>query len=103
MLKKQAKKAFLGSFWEILTKKLRLFGARSTLKLVYIGAEVAFRKILGSVSQKRISQNSTKRGPFGSALGPIPEGKEGVRQTHPPKSAPDQYNRKRAESETQQG
>ena len=30
--------------------------------LVYFGAKGAFRNILGSVSQKRISQNSTKGG-----------------------------------------
>ena len=31
--KKQSKKAFLGTFWKILTKKLRFFGARSPLQI----------------------------------------------------------------------
>ena len=30
--KQQAKKAFLGTFWIFLTKKLRFFGTRSPLK-----------------------------------------------------------------------
>ena len=34
-------------------------------KLVYFGAKGALRKILGSVGQKWISQNSTKADPFG--------------------------------------
>ena len=45
-------KVFLGTFWKILTKKLRFFGARSPSKLIYFGAKGAFRKTLGSVSQK---------------------------------------------------
>ena len=36
--------AFLGTFWKILTKKSRFFGARSPSKLVYIGAKGALRK-----------------------------------------------------------
>ena len=35
----------LGIFWKILAKKLRFFGARSPLKIVYIGAKGALRKI----------------------------------------------------------
>ena len=49
----QAKKAFLGTFWKIFTKKLRFFGTRSPLKI--------FRKILRSISQRWISENSSKR------------------------------------------
>ena len=45
------------------------FRARSPSKLVYIGAEGAFRKILGSVGQKWISEKISKGGPFGSAGG----------------------------------
>ena len=51
----------------MLTKKQRFFGARSPSKLVYIGAKGAFRKILGSVGQKGISEKVSKGGPFGSA------------------------------------
>ena len=47
------------------------FGARTPSKLVYIGA---FRKILGSVGQKWISEKVSKGGPFGSAGGRIPDG-----------------------------
>ena len=55
-MKKQVKKAVFGHFLENFDKKkTRLFGARSPSKLVYIGAEVALRKILGSVGQKWIS------------------------------------------------
>ena len=50
-LKKQAKKGVLGNFWKILTKTLRFFSARSPSKLVYIGAEGAFRKFLGFVTK----------------------------------------------------
>ena len=46
-------------------QKIAFFVARFTSKLVYIGAKDAFRKILGSVSQKWISQNSTKGDPLG--------------------------------------
>ena len=47
---------------------VRHFLEISAKKLVYFGTECAFRIILGSVSQKLISQNSTK-GAFGSAGG----------------------------------
>ena len=73
-MKKQSKKPFLGTFLKIVTKKLRFFGARSPSKLVYIGAEGAFRKILGSVRQKWISEKVSKGGPFGLAGGRIPGG-----------------------------
>ena len=77
--KKQSKTPFLGTFWKILTKKNRVFfGARSPSKLVGIGAKGAFRKILGSVGQKWISEKVSKGGPFGSAGGRIPE-RGGVR------------------------
>ena len=57
-----------------LTKKIAFFGTLPPSKLAYIGAQGAFRKILGSVSQKWISQISTEGGFFGSAWGQIPEG-----------------------------
>ena len=53
---------------------MRFFGARSPSKIAYIGAKGAFRKILGSVGQKWISEKVSKGGPFGSAGGQIPEG-----------------------------
>ena len=89
---------FLPPFWQNFlrrrqisekTVKKAVFGARSPSKLVYIGAKGAFRKILGSVGQKWISEKVSKGGPFGSAGGRIPKGGGGVRP--PPKSAPD-YN-----------
>ena len=47
--KKQAKKAFLDNFWEILIWISRFFGALSPLKFnIYIGAKGAFRKCLGT-------------------------------------------------------
>ena len=49
----------------MLTKKSRFFGARSPSKLVYIGAKGAFRKILGSVGQKWISEKVSKGDPLG--------------------------------------
>ena len=64
---------------------MRFFGARSPSKIAFIGAKGAFRKILGSVSQKWISEKVSKGGPFGSAGGQIPEG---GRPPPPPKSAP---------------
>ena len=51
---KTVKKAVFGHFLKNFDKKSRFFGARSPSKLVYIGAEGAFRKILGSVGQKWI-------------------------------------------------
>ena len=68
----------------MLTKKSRFFGARSPSKLVYIEAEGAFRKILGSVGQKWISEKVSKGGPFGSAGGRIPEGGGGGGGRPPP-------------------
>ena len=47
-----SKKALLSLFWKILTKKWRFFGVRSPSKLVFIGAEGAFRKNLRSVIKK---------------------------------------------------
>ena len=73
---KQTQKGIFEQFLENFDQKnVFFFGARSPLKLVYIGAKGVFRKILGSVT-KNESQNSTKGGPFGSARGRIPE--EGV-------------------------
>ena len=68
---------------------MRFFGARSPSKIAFIGAKGAFRKILGSVGQKWISEKVSKGEPFGSAGGQIPE--EGGRPPPPPappKSAP---------------
>ena len=51
-LEKKAEKAFLGTFWKTLTKKLRFFSARALpSKLVCSGAKGALRKILGSVTK----------------------------------------------------
>ena len=78
--------AKFGHFLE-LKKHVFFFLARALpSKLVYFGAKGAFRKILGSVRQKRISQNSTMGKPFGSTGGRIPE--KGQRPPHP-KSAPE--------------
>ena len=68
ILKKQAKKAVFRHF-------LDTFDAPPS-KVVHFGTKGAFRKTLGSVRQKGISQNSTKGGPFESAWGRIriPEG-----------------------------
>ena len=90
--KKQTKKAVFGHFLKNFDKKIAFFfGARSPSKLVYIGAKSAFRKILGSVGQKWISEKVSKGGPFGSAGSRIPE-RRGVRHPAPPppppKSAP---------------
>ena len=75
ILKKKAKKAFLGTFWKFLTKKLRFLARSPPLNLVYIGAEGSFRK--RDCQPKWISQNSSKGGPFVSSGGRIPE-KRGV-------------------------
>ena len=56
-----------------MTKKLRFFGTHALSKLISIGAKGAFRKILGSVGQKWISEKVPKGGPFGLAGGRIPE------------------------------
>ena len=45
-LKKHAKRSVFRHFWKSLTRKVRFFGARSPLKISYIGAKNAFRKIL---------------------------------------------------------
>ena len=50
-------------FWKNLTKKLHFFGARYPSKLVYINAKSAFRKILGSIRKKWISQRAGGRLP----------------------------------------
>ena len=68
---------------------MRFFGARSPSKIAFIGAEGAFRKVLGSVGQKWISEKVSKGGPFGSAGGQIPEGGRPPPPPPPPKSAPD--------------
>ena len=62
--KKQAKKSFK-HFKENFQQK-GVFSAHAfPSNIEYFGAKGAFRKILGSVSQKRISQNSTKGDPLG--------------------------------------
>ena len=72
---KTVKKAVFGHFLKNFAFFSRFFfGARSPSKLVYVGAKGAFRKILGSVGQKWISEKVSKGGPFGSAGGRIPEG-----------------------------
>ena len=92
------KRHFWYFFCKNLIKKLRFLGTIprpfKTTKLTYISAKSAFRKnfhilapkapsekTLGSVSQKGTSQNSTKRGSFGSAGGRILEKKA---SGHPP-------------------
>ena len=77
--KNRPKKAFLGTFLKILTKKSR---CSPPSKLEYIGAEDAFNNF--RIRHKNWTfQNSTKEGLFGSAGGRIPEGR-----IPPPKSAP---------------
>ena len=68
----------------MLTKKSRFFGARSPSKLVYIGAIGAFRKILGAVGQRWISEKVSKGGPFGSAGGRLRERKRPPPPPRPP-------------------
>ena len=51
VLAKIFEKGVLGSFWKILTKKLRFFGAPSPSKLVYFSAKGAFRKVLRSFTK----------------------------------------------------
>ena len=64
--KKTVKKAVFGRFLKKLDKKIAFFfGARSPSKLVYIGAEGALRKILGSVGQKWISKLYQRGDPLG--------------------------------------
>ena len=85
----RAEPTYTGHFWAVFGHFLKNFdkkiaGARSPSKLVYIGAEGAFRKILGSVGQKWISEKVSKGGPFGSAGGRIPEGGGGRPPNAPP-------------------
>ena len=89
IFERTVKKAVFGHFLKNFDKKMRFFGARSPSKIAYIGAEGAFRKILGSVGQKWISEKVSKGGPFGSAGGQIPEGgRPPPPPRTPPKSAP---------------
>ena len=82
---KTVKKAVFGHFLKNFDKQIGFFfGASSPSKLVYIGAKGAFRKILGSVGQKWISEKVSKGGHFRSAGGRIPDG-----GGSPPKSAPE--------------
>ena len=47
-------------FLENFDQKTRFFGVRSSLKISLYWRQNVLRKFLGSVSQKWISQNSTK-------------------------------------------
>ena len=80
-MKKTVKKAVFGHFLKNFDKKLRFFGARSPSKLVYIGAKGAFRKILGSVGQKWISEKVTKGDPLGRQRGDLTKPKVFLRKT----------------------
>ena len=90
IFEKRVKKAVFGHCLKNFDKKNRFFLARAPPpNLVYIGAKGAFRKILGSVGQKWISEKVSKGGPFGSAGGRIPEGGKGsVRPPPPPLNPP---------------
>ena len=87
IFEKTVKKAVFGHFLKNFDKKIAFFGARSPSKLVYIGAQGAFRKILGSVGQKGISEKVSKGDPLGR------QGVESLRgggvRPPPPKSAPE--------------
>ena len=90
IFEKTVKKAVFGHFLKNFDKKKsRFFGARSPSKLVYIGAAGAFRKVLGSVGQKWISEKVSRGDPL------VRQGVESLRKggpsapTPPPKSAPD--------------
>ena len=65
IFEKTVTKAVFGHFLKNFDKKNRAFGARSPSKLVCIGAEGAFRKILGSVGQQWISEKVSKGDPLG--------------------------------------
>ena len=62
---KTGKKRRFGLFLKKLTKKLRFFGARSSLKISYIGAAGAFRTFLRLVSQNGCRKVMPKGVPFG--------------------------------------
>ena len=86
---KNSKKSRFWALFEKFWQQVRFFfGARSPSKLVPIGANGAFRKILGSFGQKWISEKVSKGGPFGSAGGRIPEERGVSASPPPPKSAP---------------
>ena len=51
----------VSNFWKILTEKLRVIGARSPSKLVYIGAKGAFRKTFGLAGIKWLSLKCQRR------------------------------------------
>ena len=58
--KNKPKKNVLGTFWKRLTKNMFKYRGSPS---VYFGVQGAFGKNFGSVSQKWISQNRTKRRP----------------------------------------
>ena len=69
-------------FWKNLTKTLSFSARAPRSKSAYFGAQGAFRKFLGSVSRKWISQNSSK----GDSLGQqgVESLKKSVRLSPPP-------------------
>ena len=88
--KKQAnKRHFYALFWKILTTESCFFDAHTPLKTSVYWRQGALQKFLGSVSQKLISQNSTKRGPFGLAWGRISGGRGASAPFPSSKSTPD--------------
>ena len=85
VFEKTVKKNVFGHFLKNFDKKNRVFfGARSPSKLIYIGAQGAFRKYLGTVGQKWICEKLSKGGPFGSAGGRIPEQRASAPTPPPP-------------------
>ena len=89
--KKTVQTGILGTFWKILTKKLRFFGARSKPKYPPpLKISIYWRR--NYYSSKLDFLKSTKGGPFGSAGGPIPEGKSSAVPLPPPHQTRPWYN-----------
>ena len=90
--KNRPKNAFLGTFWKILTEKLRFFGARSPLKISVYWRQ---RRLLKNFRVGRPKMDFLKSIKGGSAGGRIPEEREGRPSPPPPaphpKSAPDRF------------
>ena len=63
------RKVFLAIFWQILTKNVRFFGSRFSLKISINWRQRRLYKKCRVRQQKWVSQNSTEHGPFGSAGG----------------------------------
>ena len=85
--KNRSKKAFLGTFWKILTEKLRFFGARSPLKISIYWRQRRLQKIFRVDRPKMDFLKVSKGGPFGSAGDRIPGG-GGVRPFSAPLNPP---------------